>query len=183
MSPDHPAHPGEPEDQTERPARPKLDDPWDELTAEEDSLDDGGDDEDLGEEEANDDEIDEAGDNDEEAEDLELESFPEQVEAEPRTVLITGASGNIGRKLRSAWADVYNLVLIDKNAPDDDPDVIAADLSVLDDEWITHFHGVDTVVHLAANGDEFAGWDELIAPNLDALANVFHAAASREWSG
>ena len=26
-----------------------------------------------------------------------------------------------------------------------------ADLAVLDEDWITHFHGVDTVVHLAAN--------------------------------
>ena len=52
-----------------------------------------------------------------------------------------------------------------------------ADLAILDEDWITHFHGVDTVVHLAANGDESAPWEELIGPNLDALANVFHAAA------
>ena len=31
-----------------------------------------------------------------------------------------------------------------------------ADLEILDDDWITHFHGVDTVVHLAANTDECA---------------------------
>ena len=29
----------------------------------------------------------------------------------------------------------------------------------------------------AANGDESPPWEELIAPNLDALSNVFHAAA------
>ncbi len=91
--------------------------------------------------------------------------------------MITGACGNIGRKLRDAWADVYDLVLIDKSRAEDDLDVIVADLTILDDDWITHFHGVDTVVHLAANGDEFAPWEELIGPNLDALANVFHAAA------
>ncbi len=68
------------------------------------------------------------------------------------------------RKLRTAWADVYELVLIDKEVTDDDSDVIEADLAVLDDDWITHFHGVDTVVHLAANGNEFAPWDELIGP-------------------
>ena len=67
--------------------------------------------------------------------------------------------------------------MIDKAAPKDDPDVIAANLAILDDDWITHFHGVDTVVHLAADGNEFAPWEELIGPNLDALANVFHAAA------
>src|SRR5207248_1008326 len=80
----------------------------------------------------------------------------EAIEGEPRTVMITGACGNIGRKLRTAWTDVYDLVLIDEVAGEDDPDVIEADLAVLDDDWITHFHGVDTVVHLAANSDAFA---------------------------
>jgi nucleoside-diphosphate-sugar epimerase len=108
---------------------------------------------------------------------IEDESLLDSIEEEPRTVLITGASGNIGRKLRSAWADVYDLVLVDRVAREDDPDIIIADLEVLDDDWITHFHGVDTVVHLAANTDEFAPWDDLIGPNLDVLANVFHAAA------
>ena len=120
---------------------------------------------------AGEDEDEDEGDDDDD------ESLPEAIEDEPRTVLITGACGNIGRKLRTAWADVYDLVLIDEAAPPDDPDVIAADLCVLDDDWITHFHGVDTVVHLAANADELAPWEELIGPNLDALANVFHAAA------
>ena len=108
---------------------------------------------------------------------IEDESLLDSIEEEPRTVLITGASGNIGRKLRSAWADVYDLVLIDRVAREDDAEIIMADLEVLDDDWITHFHGVDTVVHLAANTDEFAPWDDLIGPNLDVLANVFHAAA------
>ncbi len=95
----------------------------------------------------------------------------------PRTVLITGACGNLGRKLRAAWEDVYDLVLIDKSAPDDDPEVIVADLAEWDDAWVSHFDDVDTVIHLAGNPNEFATWDELVGPNLDALANVFNAAA------
>ena len=66
---------------------------------------------------------------------------------------------------------------IDRLDDPDDPEIITADLEILDDDWITHFHGVDTVVHLAANTDEHASWDDLIGPNLDVLANVFHAAA------
>ena len=108
---------------------------------------------------------------------LDDDVLAEEIEAEPRTVLITGACGNIGRKLRAAWNELYDLVLIDKNAPEDDPEIIEADLTTLDDDWITYFHGVDTVVHLAANPDDGAPWDELIGPNLDALSNVFHAAA------
>jgi NAD+ dependent glucose-6-phosphate dehydrogenase len=121
-----------------------------------------------------DEDLDDAGDNEIDVDD---EGFSELMEEDTRTVLITGACGNIGRKLRDAWTDVYDLVLIDKAADDEDPDVILADLEDMDDDWITHFHGVDTVVHLAANPDSDAPWDELIGPNLDALANVFNAAA------
>ena len=99
------------------------------------------------------------------------------LEEGPRTVLITGACGNIGRKLRAAWVDAYDLVLIDRAAGPDDPDVIAADLAEYNEDWVDQFHGVDTVVHLAANPSESATWDELEQPNLDALFHVFHAAA------
>lgn len=94
-----------------------------------------------------------------------------------RTVLITGAGGNIGRKLRAAWDDEYDLILLDSQYDPNDPEVIQADLSVLDESWITHFHGVDTVVHLAANPAPEASLEELSGPNIDALANVFNAAA------
>jgi nucleoside-diphosphate-sugar epimerase len=110
-------------------------------------------------------------------EEEEEEFEDEEFEDGPRTVLITGAAGNIGRKLRAAWEDAYDLVLIDRVADPEDPDLIVADLSTLDDDWITHFHSVDTVIHLAADPNEFASWEELQEPNLDTLANVFHAAA------
>src|SRR5262249_6121165 len=105
------------------------------------------------------------------------EEVEEEFEDEPRTVLITGACGNLGTKLRAAWDDLYDLVLLDIKAPPHDPDVITVDLSELEDEWIACFHGVDTLVHLAATPDEFATWEELEGPNLDVLANVLHAAA------
>jgi nucleoside-diphosphate-sugar epimerase len=105
------------------------------------------------------------------------EEGEEELEDEPRTVLITGACGNLGTKLRAAWSALYDLVLLDIVAPAHDPDVIKVDLGELDDEWITYFHGVDTVIHLAGNPNEFATWEELERPNLDVLANVIHAAA------
>jgi NAD+ dependent glucose-6-phosphate dehydrogenase len=115
-------------------------------------------------------------DEDEEVED-EVEFDDDDGIDGPRTVLITGACGNLGRKLRAAWDDTYELVLLDIAATPDDPDVIPADLAEIDDEWIGYFHGVDTVIHLAANPDELATWEELERPNLDALSNVFHASA------
>jgi nucleoside-diphosphate-sugar epimerase len=100
-----------------------------------------------------------------------------EVDSEPRTVLITGACGNIGRKLRAAWDDVYDLILLDAQVGPNDSDVFKVDLSVWDEDWTTHFHGVDTVVHLAADSDERHALEDLLQPNLDAMANVFNAAA------
>ena len=157
MRPEHPSDHDEPEQETSRakePARSTLPiyDPRDSSAIDRDDepepteIDDEFDDED----DEDDDFDDEDEDDDEE---LQEELLPQLIEGEPRTVLITGACGNIGRKLRAAWTDTYELVLIDKEVTDDDADVIEADLAVLDDDWITHFHGVDTVVHLAANGN------------------------------
>ena len=158
MRPERPSNPGEGEEEREA-ARPPghLDADLPILDPEDD-----------------DDDIDDIDDEDDDIEDDDIEddeALAGVIEEEPRTVLITGACGNIGRKLRDAWIDVYDLVLIDR-VDEDDPDVIVADLAVLDDDWITHFHGVDTVVHLAANPDAEASWDDLVGPNLDVLANV-----------
>ncbi len=114
-------------------------------------------------------------------EDIDAESEIEdededEVEDQVRSVLITGANGNIGRKLREAWGDAYDLVLIDENTGGD-TEILHADLAEWDPSWVELFEGVDTVIHLAANPSEHASWESLIRPNLDALCNVFHAAA------
>jgi nucleoside-diphosphate-sugar epimerase len=109
--------------------------------------------------------------------DEEMDLGEESMGDEPRTILITGASGNIGRKLRAAWEDVYDLVLLDINADPAEPEVVAADLSEFDEEWMGLFHGVDTVIHLAATPNEHSSWEDLVEPNMDAVCNVFHAAA------
>lgn len=95
----------------------------------------------------------------------------------PRTVLITGASGNIGRKLRAAWAETYDLILLDRRPDPDEPNLVVADLATWDEEWTSLFLDADVVVHLAANPNEFSPWEDLVGPNMDALANVFLATA------
>ncbi len=116
-------------------------------------------------------------DDDDEAE-IDDESFPESIEGEPRTVLITGACGNIGRKLRAAWADIYDLVLIDRTAAEDDPDVIAADLTRSSMTIGSLTSTVSTRSSISRpTPDERARLGRPVEPNLDALANVFHAAA------
>lgn len=106
-----------------------------------------------------------------------VEPDDDRVEEDRRVVLITGAAGNIGRKLRAAWSDQHDLVLIDRHAPADGDEVHAVDLASWDDEWPALFEGVDAVVHLAANPDEFAEWADLVGPNIDAMINVLNAAA------
>jgi uronate dehydrogenase len=92
------------------------------------------------------------------------------------TVLITGAAGNLGGKLRRHLEGRYPLRLLDLD-PRGDPTVTGADLSRWDESWRKMFEGADVVVHLAADPTAQQTWPNLVAPNLDALANVFLTAA------
>jgi nucleoside-diphosphate-sugar epimerase len=98
-------------------------------------------------------------------------------------VVITGAGGNVGAKLRAHLLarGGYDLRLLDID-PRGDPDIQQADLSVPDPAWSDRFAGADVVVHLAANGDAAATWDALIGPNVDAVLNVYLAAARHRIS-
>lgn len=100
-----------------------------------------------------------------------------EIAEEPRAVLITGASGKLGRLLRAAWSDRYTIIPLDRDAPEDDPEVFPADLDRWDDDWTAHLDEADVVVHLAAHGDINAPWDVLTADTIDATVHVLHAAA------
>jgi len=89
-------------------------------------------------------------------------------------ILITGATGNLGTKLVRHWQDQHELRLVDIDARGD-ANVRVADLSRWDLAWVEWFREVDKVVHLAGNPVAFSPWQELIAPNVDALVNVFLA--------
>jgi nucleoside-diphosphate-sugar epimerase len=95
--------------------------------------------------------------------------------AQSKTVLITGASGNLGSKLRAHLTGRYALRLLDRDARGD-AEVATADLSRWDSQWVSLFHGADVVLHFAADPRAHVGWTDLIAPNMDALINVFEAA-------
>jgi NAD+ dependent glucose-6-phosphate dehydrogenase len=91
------------------------------------------------------------------------------------TVLITGAAGNLGGKLRRHLDGRYPLRLLDRE-PRGDPAILAADLSQWEARWLDVFQGVDVVVHLAADPTAQQTWPNLIGPNVDAVINVFLAA-------
>jgi NAD+ dependent glucose-6-phosphate dehydrogenase len=92
-----------------------------------------------------------------------------------RTVLVTGAAGNLGAKLRRYLEGRYALRLIDAH-PRGDPAIERLDLAEWTPALLERFRDVDTVVHLAGNPRPYQTWQELLAPNLDALVNVFNAA-------
>jgi uronate dehydrogenase len=92
------------------------------------------------------------------------------------SILITGASGNLGSKLRQHLHGRYDLRLIDRNAAGDSA-VVEADLSHWNPKWTSLFQGCQAVVHLAADPTASQEWPALITPNIDATLHVFHAAA------
>jgi uronate dehydrogenase len=91
-------------------------------------------------------------------------------------VLITGAAGNLGGKLRRHLEGRYPLRLLDRD-PRGDPAVVAADLSAWDPGWADLFRGVGVVFHLAADPTAQQTWPNLVGPNLDAVIHVYQAAA------
>jgi kynurenine formamidase len=94
---------------------------------------------------------------------------------EPRTIAITGAAGNMGRKLTQHWRGRYQLKLIDRRA-DEENDILVADLSQWG-PWVDWLQGTDVLVHLAADPRADRDWPELLGPNVDALIHVYLAAA------
>jgi NAD+ dependent glucose-6-phosphate dehydrogenase len=94
-----------------------------------------------------------------------------------RTILITGATGNIGTKLRRHFlaADHYELKMLCNN-PGQDATVVTADLGVYDHSWAQHFRDVDTVIHLAGDPNPRSSWASIQRNNVDLTMNVFQAA-------
>lgn len=95
-----------------------------------------------------------------------------------KTVLITGAAGNLGAKLRRHLEGRYVLRLLDVD-PRGDAAITRADLGRWERSWGDLFQGVDVVVHLAADPLAQQTWPNLIGPNVDAVVNVFQAAVQR----
>jgi uronate dehydrogenase len=90
-------------------------------------------------------------------------------------VLITGAAGNLGSKLRRHLQGRFELMLLDSD-PRGDRTIVQADLSRWDRTWTEQLQGIDVVVHLAADPTAHQTWPNLIAPNLDATIHMFQAA-------
>jgi uronate dehydrogenase len=93
-------------------------------------------------------------------------------------VLITGAAGDIGSRLRVLLKPIYpQLILSDVRKPDDlraDETFIATDLS--DADAVAHLcRGIDGIVHLGGKSIE-GTWDEILGSNIAGAYNLFEGA-------
>jgi nucleoside-diphosphate-sugar epimerase len=93
----------------------------------------------------------------------------------PKNVLITGAAGSLGTKLRRHLHGRFSLCLLDKD-PRGDADIIPCDLAHWHTSWVDRFQGVDVGFHFAGNPEAFHSWPELTGPNLDGMIHAYHAA-------
>ncbi len=90
-------------------------------------------------------------------------------------VVITGAAGSIGGKLRRHMEGLgWPLVLLDKESGGD-PAIEAADLSVWDAAWVDRLRGADALLLLAGVPYPHASWAELVPNNLDLVGNCLEA--------
>jgi uronate dehydrogenase len=93
-----------------------------------------------------------------------------------KTVLITGASGDVGTHLRRELADKYRLVVSDKRdlKKGKNEKFIRADVSKMADAMkITK--GVDAIVHLGGYSVE-GPWEGILQANIIGTYNLFEAA-------
>jgi len=92
-----------------------------------------------------------------------------------RTILITGAAGNIGAKIAAHFRQTsdHELRLLDRAGGEG---IIAADFGDWDEVWAKHFAGVDTVIHLAGNPSGRTNWASAKRDNIGGTQHVLRAA-------
>src|SRR5690242_17607715 len=94
-----------------------------------------------------------------------------------KSVLITGAAGNIGTKLPAHFSELgWTVRALDANSGGDRT-VAVADLAEWADTWAERFAGIDTVIHLAGDPSPQASWASVQRLNIDLTANVYEAVA------
>jgi nucleoside-diphosphate-sugar epimerase len=99
---------------------------------------------------------------------------PRQAAAPGRKVLITGASGLIGRLTREHLGRKYDFSALNRRPVEGIP-CLQADIADLD-AIRPAFDGIETVLHLAAYTEDVQDWDGTMRVTVQGTLNVFRAA-------
>ena len=94
-----------------------------------------------------------------------------------KTVLITGAAGQIGHALRQAWQGKYRLRLTDiapLGPPGRDEECVLVDIADLA-AMEKIMAGVDAVAHFGGQATE-ASWAKIFPPNITGVHNILEVA-------
>lgn len=92
-------------------------------------------------------------------------------------IAITGASGRVGREALQAFPD-DSLTLFSHSETED---LETTPLEIEDrSAFVDALSGQDVLVHLAANPDPRAEWDEVSGPNIEGLYNAYEAAVEND---
>lgn len=96
-----------------------------------------------------------------------------------KKVLITGAAGDVGSALRPYLRHDYHLLLHYRQRPlsnlSANEEGVQAEIEDFD-AVRRMVEGADAIVHLAAQRNAFAQWEDLRGPNIDGTYNIFEAA-------
>ncbi len=93
------------------------------------------------------------------------------------TVVITGARGNLGTKLRTHFTSLgWTVRLLDLHAGGD-PAIHEADLATYSESWASDFDAANAVIHLAGDPSPSASWSSVQRLNIDLTQNVYEAAS------
>lgn len=95
------------------------------------------------------------------------------------TVLLTGASGRVGRAIVGRLGDAYDWRLVDREPPTRDSEHIYLVADITDEDAMAEaMTDVDVVVHLAGDPRPEAPWDSVLENNIDGTHSVLEAATS-----
>lgn len=92
-------------------------------------------------------------------------------------IVVTGAAGSVGREALRALSDHDVTAVTHHEEPDVDGVVVdIEDRAAVSDAIAGH----DAVVHLAANPNPGADWDDVVGPNIEGTHNVYRAAVEAD---